>query len=97
MRVKLTEHFTHNTGRLFGLPTVVQAKSVHSEKNATLYRFQSIPCIRKSSGDNNGHRIIDVSGAHFMINFHRLYNARCLFLDFVKIPYLIIHIIFQTL
>ena len=38
-----------------------------------------------------------VSGAHFMINFHRLYNARCLFLDFVKIPYLIIHIIFQTL
>ena len=78
----LTHRITHYTGTF----SVRLVRSViqfnHGPQDTSLYRLQAVPHIRKSTGNDNGHRIIDIRF------FHRLFKIH--FLNFVK--YLIVHI-----
>ena len=89
MRVELTEHLTHDTGRLLGLSAIVQAQSVHAEEHAALYRLQAVPGIREGAGHDHGHRIIDVRGAHLVVDFDRFDDTFHFFLNFFRILYLV--------
>ena len=91
MRVELSEHLADDTCGLLGLSAIIQAQAVHTEKNSALHRLQAIPRIRKGTGNDYRHRIVDVRGAHLVVYFHGLDNARHFFLDFFGILYLTIH------
>ena len=89
--MELTEHLTDDTRGLLCLSAITQSKTVHTEKNSALHRLQTVPRIRKGTGHDNGHRVVDVRGAHLVVYFHGLDNARHFFLDFFGILYLTIH------
>ena len=78
--------FTHRITHYTGTFPVRLVRSViqfnHGPQDTSLYRLQAVPHIRKSTGHDDGHRIIDIRF------FHRLFKIH--FLNFVK--YLIVHI-----
>ena len=75
MRVIFTEDFSHDTGRFLGLAAEAEAQAVHSEKDAALHRLEAVPHVGEGSGYYDGHRIVDVRGAHFVVYLYRLYIA----------------------
>ena len=91
MRVELAEHLTDDTRGLLCLSAITQSKTVHTEKNSALHRLQTVPRIRKGTGHDNGHRVVDVRGAHLVVYLHGLNDARHFFLDLFGILYLTIH------
>ena len=79
----LTEHLTDYTRGFFCLSAKIQPQTVHSEKDSSLNRLQTVPDIRKGTGHDNRHRIVDVRGTHLVIDLHRLdYALGCLFKKF---------------
>ena len=49
VRMELTEHLAHDTGRFLRLPAVRQAEPVHPEKHPALHGLQTVADVRKSS------------------------------------------------
>ena len=84
VRVIFTHGITDDTRTLtVGLVgTIIQLD--HGVKNSSLYRFQTVSDIRKGTGSNNAHRIIDVEGLHTFLQID--------FLNLIKDPALIIHL-----
>ena len=91
MRVELTEYLTHDTGGLLGLSRVAESQSVHAEKHAALDRLQSIADVGKGTGDDYGHRIVDVRRTHLVVYLYGFYEAVDGLLDFFFLIYSVIH------
>ena len=75
VRVEFTEHFTHDSGAFLGLAGITQAKAVHAEQNPSLHRLQAIAGIRECARNDDGHGVIDVRAAHFLVDIDLLDNT----------------------
>ena len=45
------------------------AKLAHAVENSSVYRFQTVPHVRKGTSYNDAHSIVDVGIFHFIMNF----------------------------
>ena len=72
VRVELTHNFTHDTGALLGLAGIAQAHIVHTEQNAALNGLEAVTGIRKGTGHNYRHRIVDVGRTHLVVYLYLL-------------------------
>ena len=84
VRVELTQYVSHNSRRFLGLSGVAQSETVHSEENSSLNRLESVTDIRKRTGYDDRHRIIDICGPHLVVDFHRFYYAKKLFVIIIQ-------------
>ena len=60
MRVILTQHVTHGTGRLFVLGRVFQAEFAHGVHDTSLNRLQAVTDVRQGTIENDVHGVIQV-------------------------------------
>ena len=69
--------FSHGISHDTGTFSVRLVRSVvqfdHGEQDPSLHRLQAVPDIRKSSGGNNAHGVVDVGIFHFFLQIHVLY------------------------
>ena len=76
VRVVLTHHVTHDTGGFLGLSVIFDTHFVHAVKHAALDGLEAVPGVGKCTGNDDGHRIVDVRRTHFVIDLHRLDQSR---------------------
>ena len=92
VRVVLTHHVTHDTGGFLGLTGIFDSHLVHSVEHAALHRLEAVPGIREGAGHDDGHRIVDVRGAHLVVDLHRLDQPRRLGLLHRILLFVVIHV-----
>ena len=93
VRVVLTHHVTHDTGGFLGLTGIFDSHLVHSVEHAALHRLEAVPGIREGAGHDDGHRIVDVRGAHLVVDLHRLDQPRRLGLLHRILLFVVIHVL----
>ena len=71
VRVVLTKHFAHNTGRLFIGFIIAHAQLAHAIKHATVHGFQAVAHVGQGPGNDNRHRVVDVRPAHLVFDVYR--------------------------
>ena len=71
VRVVLTQYFTNDTRALFVGSVAQHAQVLHAVEHAAVHGFQSIAHVGQSPADDHRHRIIDVGGAHFVLDVDR--------------------------
>ena len=66
VRVVLTDHITHDTGRLLvrSVPVVVQL--MHGEQDPAVNRLEAIARIGQGASHNHAHGVIEVTAPHFL-------------------------------
>ena len=76
MRMILTHGITDDTGTftMWLVRTVVQLD--HGIQNTSLYRLQTVSDVRKGTGGNNTHGIVDIRLLHGLLQIHLM--------DFIK-------------
>ena len=76
MRMIFTHRIADDTGtfsvRLVG--TVVQF--THGVEDSSLYRLEAVSYIRKSSGRNDAHRVVDIRILHSLLKIDFLYSVK---------------------
>ena len=83
VRVIFTHGVTHDTGAFLRRSVVENSVLVHRVEDAPLHRLQAVTHIRKCTGDNHRHSVVDIRGLHrglnvnpsdfFVFEFHRYY------------------------
>ena len=68
MRVELTQDFTDDSRGFLGLAGIAQTQAIHSEQDPALDGFQTVTGVRKRTGHDDGHRVIDVRRAHLLVD-----------------------------
>ncbi len=68
MGVILTQHLTYHAGTfLIGFVARV-TDSGHTIEDTAVHGFESVSHIRKGTGNNYRHRIVDIGGFHFLLD-----------------------------
>ena len=93
VRVVLTHHVTHDTGGFLGLAVISDTHFVHTVEHAALHRLEAVPGVRKGAGHDDGHRIVDVRGAHLVVDLHRLDQPRRLGLFHRILLFVVVHVL----
>jgi len=71
VRVVLPQHLPHDTGALL-IGTVAQdAEVLHAEEHPAVHRLQAIAHIGQRPAHDHRHRVIDVGGAHLVLDVDR--------------------------
>ena len=68
MGVIFTHDLSDGLGRFSGLFVGSVAHLVHAVKHTAVNRFQSVADVGEGARDNHGHRIIDVSRFHLVLD-----------------------------
>ena len=68
MRMILTQHLAHDTGRFLVRLVEVVLQLRHTEEHAPMHRLEAVAHIRERSRDDNRHRVIDVAGPHLVFD-----------------------------
>ena len=66
VRMVLTHHLTHDTGRLAVRSVEGQAHAVHRVEDAPVHRLQSVAHIGKRTADDHAHGVIEIAALHFL-------------------------------
>ena len=72
--------------------TIIQLD--HGIQHAPLYRFQTIPYIRKRSGCDNAHRVIDIGVLHGLLQIDFFYFVKDMFVHSVPLLNVYVRCIF---
>ena len=91
--MELTKHLTHDPRTLLGLSGVTQAETVHAEEDAPLHGLEAVAHVREGTGDDDGHRIVDVCRTHLLVDLDRFYDSVELFVD----VFLNIHKVYENI
>ncbi len=75
MGMILPQHLADDAGRFFVRSVGPQAQVKHSVENAPLNRFESIAGVGQSARDDDAHRVIQIGGAHLVLDVYRFYSA----------------------
>jgi hypothetical protein len=65
-----TQHFTDDTDALLESGIMGQSHLGHGVEYAPVHRFQAVPYIRESTGDNDTHGIVEVGTPHFLFDIY---------------------------
>jgi len=68
----LTQHFADDSGGFFirGVGAVAQVQ--HRVEDAAVHRLQAVAHIRQGARDNDAHGVIQIGGAHLVVDIHML-------------------------
>ena len=91
MGVILTHDFTNDTGALLGLAVEAEAHVVHAEEDAPLDGFEAVAGVRQGTGNDHGHRVVDVCRAHLVVYLNLLYVSGVFLLLYLVLLFVIIH------
>src|SRR3989344_3341018 len=72
MGVVFSQDLSDNLGTFCKSRCVVKTHVVHGKKDSSMNRFKPVPNIRKSTGNNNTHCIVNVGFCKFCSYFNRL-------------------------
>ena len=75
-----THAVAHDTGRLTVRLVGGHAQFAHRVQDTALYRFEAVPYIRKGTGHDDAHRVIDIAFPHQFFQVDGLYPV--MMLDF---------------
>ena len=73
VRMVLAEHVADHAGALFIGAVVRQSQLAHTEKDAAVYRLETVPDVGQRAGNDDAHCVIQVGTTHFFFDFYRLY------------------------
>ena len=76
MRMILTKDLTDDTGRLLCLACMSETEAVHSEKDSSMYRLETVTHVREGPGHDYRHGVVDVGTPHLFVDVHLL-NSTC--------------------
>ncbi len=66
--VVLAQHFAHDSGRLPVGGAGAYAHVMHGVEDAALHRLQAVPHVRQRPGDDDRHGVVEVGGAHLLLD-----------------------------
>ena len=80
MGVVLTEHLTDDAGTLLIRLCRYVVDAHHTVEDTAMDGFEAVAHIRKRTGNNHRHRIVDVRGFHLLFNvdFYNSVVVKCL-------------------
>lgn len=77
MWVELTHNFTHDTRRLLRRLRRRVPYPFHPVQHTAVHRLKAVAHIRERTGNDNRHRVVNVSTLHFLLNINLLNTIFC--------------------
>ena len=71
VRVVFAQHLAHDTGRFLVGFIVGDAQVAHAVEHAPVHGLEAVAHVGQGPGDDNRHRVIDVSPAHLVFDVNR--------------------------
>ena len=72
VRVVLAHHLADDAGALGVAAVGLQARLVHREQHAPVHRLEAVAHVGQRAPDDHGHRVVQVGGAHLLLEPARL-------------------------
>ena len=79
VRVVLPEHLTHDPGALLVRTVAEHAQLLHAEQHPPVHRLQTVAHVGQGPAHDHRHRIVDVGGAHLVLDVDRNDPLSCCF------------------